>query len=373
MNAYRGKSRRGFLYVQATGRRVLRACGTSDRHLVRAMKRMLAELRERRQWDLLAAVIGGQRTLGALYDAYATGPAALETLRAELRAVDLEPFVATWLADYRSNGGSPRNAPIYEMQVRSLVVAPFPSTALTPATVKAWLRDLDMTSGAKRNRLMALRSFVRYLVTEGVLATNPIRDVAPPKKNAPSLRWESEAVDRAVVAAAPDPRMAALFAFIHATGADVSPVVERTLRKDIDLARGVARIRGTKSAKRDVHEAVIEPWALPALAAYLKGMMPHVHPWAGLSRYQAAAAHKGAAVAAGVPGYTLRQARHSVAVRARQAGRSFEWIAAQLGNSVYQVATVYGRFGLTTDERLATDQATTPQTPTSRGTGGRHA
>lgn len=373
MNAYRGKSRRGFLYVRATGRRYLRACGTSDRHLVRAMKRMLADLRERRQWDLLEAVIGEQRTLGELYDAYARGPAALEALREQLRAVDLAPYVATWLADYRSNGGSPRNAPIYEMQVRSLVVAPFPSTELTPARVKAWLRDLDMTSGAKRNRLMALRSFVRYLVAEGVLATNPIREVETPKKNPPSLRWESEAVDRAVVAAAPDARMAALFAFIHATGADVSPVVERTLRKDIDLTRGVARIRGTKSAKRDVHEAVIEPWALETLGAYLKGMMPHVHPWAGLSRYQAAAAHKAAAITAGVPGYTLRQARHSVAVRARQAGRSFEWIAAQLGNSVYQVATVYGQFQLTTEERLATDLATSPSKAPSRGAGARHA
>lgn len=81
------------------------------------------------------------------------------------------------------------------------------------------------------------------------------------------------------------------------------------------------------------------------------------------TRFQAAWHHKAAAATAGAPGYTLRMARHSWAVRARQAGHSFEDIAAQLGNSVYQVATVYARFTLTTadriGQRMTTEQATT--------------
>lgn len=93
-------------------------------------------------------------------------------------------------------------------------------------------------------------------------------------------------------------------------------------------------------------------------------MMPHVAPWAGITRYMPAWHHAAASKAADAEGYTLRMARHSVAVRARKAGRSFEWIAAQLGNTVYQCATVYGAFSHDVAERLeearATPDATRP-------------
>lgn len=368
MNAYRGASKRGYLYVQATGARKLRACGTADRHIVRAMRRMLAELRGRRAWDLLEAVLDDRITLGQLYDAYALQ--RLEGLRAELAAVDLVPHVDAWIAYYLASGRSATNAPIYRAQVLSLLGERCLSSELTPARVMTWLQGLTITSGAKRNRLMALRSFVRYCVQRGVLATNPIREVEAPKKNPPSLRYESPTVDAAIVAHARTAfglPMAALFAFVHATGADLSPVLQHTLRGDLDLTRGVARLRGTKHAKRHVHDAIIDPWALPILREYLATMLPTVRPWATIDRYQAAKAHQASAVACAVPGYTLRMARHTWAVAHRRAGDSLEAIAAQLGNSVYQVATVYARFTPTIDERLrdamATDLATSPIQP----------
>ncbi len=40
----------------------------------------------------------------------------------------------------------------------------------------------------------------------------------------------------------------------------------------------------------------------------------------------------------------MKDARHSVAVRLRKAGRTFEEIAAQLGTSVYQVVNVYAKY-----------------------------
>jgi hypothetical protein len=45
----------------------------------------------------------------------------------------------------------------------------------------------------------------------------------------------------------------------------------------------------------------------------------------------------------GIEDYTLKDARHSVGVRMRLAGKSFEEIAEQLGTSVYQAVTVYTR------------------------------
>lgn len=346
------------IYVPwSKGRAKQRSCGTSDRLVVRGMQRLVAALADQRRWSLLDAVIDGRCTLGRLYDEHVAN--RLDTLDHELQAIDLTPLVADWIADYLANGKSARNAPIYEAQVRTLIGATFPSHELTPARVKAWIAGMTgLSSGSRRGRLMALRSFVRYCVTVGALPTNPLRDVEAPKKNPPSMRYEAQAVDEAIVAATSDPALRALFAFVHATGADVSPVLEHTLRSDLDLERGVARLRGTKHAKRQVHEAIIEPWALPALRAYLGLMLPHVKPWAHLDRYAAAKAHKAIAAAVGAPGYTLRQSRHSVAVRARKAGRSFEWIAAQLGNSVYQVATVYGRFTPTLDERVSEGHAT---------------
>jgi integrase len=51
--------------------------------------------------------------------------------------------------------------------------------------------------------------------------------------------------------------------------------------------------------------------------------------------------------------YTLKNARHSVSVRARKRGASLEWIAQQLGHkSIYQAANVYARFEKDADERL---------------------
>ena len=100
----------------------------------------------------------------------------------------------------------------------------------------SWIDSLThLTSGSKRGRLMALRSFVRYCVRTGALAANPLRDVEAPKKNAPSMRYEPQATDEALVAATPDERYRELFAFVHATGADLSPVLQHTLRSDIDL------------------------------------------------------------------------------------------------------------------------------------------
>lgn len=289
MNAYRGKSRRGYLYVHGRAGRKLRACGTTVPSVVRSMKRMLAELRARRQWEFLEPVVDGRLSLGALFDAWVAND--LDGLRVRLASIELASYVEPWLADYLSNGKSARNAPIYRSQVQSFVGRWARSHELTPANVSAWLRGANISSGSKRNRLMALRSFVRYLVRMGVLASNPIRDVETPKKNAPSMRYEAQAVDEAIVAAAPSRILAALFALVHGTGADLSPVLERTERRDIDLARGVVRLRGTKHAKRHVHEAIIEPWALPAVAAYLQGMMPHVKPFASLENVSHSRAH----------------------------------------------------------------------------------
>ena len=54
--------------------------------------------------------------------------------------------------------------------------------------------------------------------------------------------------------------------------------------------------------------------------------------------------------------YTLRDARHSWAVRGRKRGGSLEEIASQLGHkNIYMAATVYGVFKPTIEERKASN------------------
>lgn len=341
---FRGRARTGYVYVpHSAGGWKQRTTGTSDKRVVRQMERMVAALRDQpERWPLLDAVYGGTLPLNRLYAAWSANDVA--SLQARVSAVDLVAHVAPWLADYAARGGSAVNGPVYRQRVLSFLGTVCLAPDLTPQRVKAWLARLDVSSGTRRGYLMALRSFVAYLVETGVLATNPIRDVSAPKKNPPRLVWRDLDTDQRIVDAAPTEALRALYALIHGTGADLSATITHTRRGDVDLDRGVVRLRGTKTAKRDRHEVIIDPWALPALRDYLGAMLPTVRPWAALTRYIASWHHAAVCQRMGIADYTLRDARHSCAVRWRQAGRSFEWIAAQLGNSVYQVATVYARF-----------------------------
>jgi len=76
--------------------------------------------------------------------------------------------------------------------------------------------------------------------------------------------------------------------------------------------------------------------------------------FAGVSRYKVYWFHKQACAALKIDDLRVHDARHSLAVRWRKHGIGLEVIAAQLGHAnVLQVATIYGRFQPTMDEREA--------------------
>jgi integrase len=216
------------------------------------------------------------------------------------------------------------------------------STDLNPARVKAWMASLDVTSGTRRQYLYAVTGFAQYLVDVEVLADFPLSRVKAPKKNPSRVRHEAESVDLAIVNAA-SLKYRALFAFIKATGVDVS-VALKTLRRDIDLTRGVAELKGTKTAKRQVHNAIIEGWAIPIITEHVKNLTPNAPLWPDITRFGVQNHHKRCCKAVEVQGYTLRDSRHSVAVRMLEAGYNIMEIAEQLGNSPDLVARVYARF-----------------------------
>jgi integrase len=354
-----------YLYVplQSGGVR-LRTTGTKDAGVYRGMKRMVAQLKDARRWALLTAVHSGRLTLGALYDAHAAN--ALDALEASLSASKLAAHANAYLAHLQSLGRVERYVGGVERSLQHFIAATASGTTadLTTAAVTAWISGLDASPGTRRQYLYAVTGFARYLVRVGVLASYPLGAVEAPDKNPARKRWETEANDRRIVEAA-SPKYRALFAFIKATGCDVSTAF-RTRRRDVDLDRARVRLQGTKTAQRDVDEAIIEAWALPYLSEHCATHTANALLWPeGAGKpgkhgrhetpfYSVAGAgkhHDKCCAALELEDYTLKDARHSVAVRMRFAGYDYEQIAGQLGNSAYQVAKVYARFTPTLDRK----------------------
>jgi integrase len=343
----------------------LRTTGTGNATVYRGMKAMLVKLRDARRWALLAAVVNGRLTLGALYDSHVAN--TLDALEASLSASRLDSHVLAYRQALASLGRAPRYVAGVSTKLASFIAAcPSGTTAdLTIPVVARWLGSLRTTPGTRRQYLFAVTGFARHLVRSGVLAGYPLTGIEAPKKNAPRMRYVSEADDLRIVQAA-SPKYRALFAFIKATGCDVSTAF-RTLRRDVDLERGVAELRGTKTARRHVQEALIEAWALPYLRVPLTNALPNAPLWPpktgkigahgrrfteGYSVSGAGHHHKATCKALGIASYTLKDARHSVAVRmARQGYTPFE-IAEQLGTSADLVASTYARFIVKIERRV---------------------
>lgn len=300
----------------------------------------------------------------------------LDDLLKRLADVDLSLYLDGWEQWVKSNLGDTGTAEMYRAQVETLILPngegspEFLQSALTTAKVNAWLAEKNVTTGYKRKLLYALFSFVRYLIESGVFDHNPIEHITRPKKGKKRVRWETEQNDIRIVNAAVGDYQT-LFAFIKATGAEVSPATQLVVREiqlwpeDEGRYCGFAHIPGTKTETRDRHDVLIEKWARPYIERAIQGKLPNARVWAGISRYQAHWHHQNAAAAVEVTDYTLRDSRHSWAVRGRKARPqvSFEAIAEQLGNTVAVVADVYADFKMTPEERIrdgvpATETAT---------------
>jgi len=307
---------------------------------------MVLELKDRQEWEVLEAVYYGRLTLAALYRDYAGN--ALDTVKAQLRGIRLADHLDGWVAWVRALGGAVQTAATYRAQVETLITTETQLHELTAPRISQWLTEVpDVTTGTRRKYLYALRSFIGYLQERGLLQYDPSAAVKTPKKNKARLVWHTEDVDKRIVDAAPA-EFRALFALIKATGAEVSPAVAMT-RGDIDLNAGLVHIKGTKNEKRDRHDAIIEAWALPYLREHCRSLIGNVALWPTLTRYRVYDVHQATCAALGIEDYTLRDARHSWAVRSRKRGESLEAIMAQLGH--YMAATIYGKFKPTIEER----------------------
>lgn len=353
----RGKKGNQSIYVPTRhGGLVQRSCGTAVPSLVRGMKRMVIELRDRSMasgnWAILDAVFTNRARLFEVYTAYTSGQ--LADLEARLSAKNIAASLAGWIGWVRANrDADARTADVYWQQVTTLVPqgGTFLAIELTKERVMDWLASrAKASSGTRRKYLYALKSFVRYLVDTGVLAADPLAGLQAPKKNRARRRCVTADIDEQIVRAT-IPKYRALFAFIKGTGCDVGSAL-RAQRGDVNVFGKRANIRGTKTDRRQVHGAAIEPWAIEYLDRRAISATPrHALLFPDLTRNGATKHHARICETLGVDDYTLKDSRHSVGVRMRKAGRSFEEIAAQLGSSVYQIVTVYAAYDV--DEQAA--------------------
>ncbi len=370
------------------GGRVKRSTGTLHRATALAMERMIEVLgpRGRREWDLLALLVGNRLSVAELYDAY--GANDLAGLRQRLDDVDLGAHVAGWRAWAVDRVGA-TSVDRYEAHLRTLVAdgVPYPRSRFTAPEIARWLgarhaltqkrrptartaerRQKEDERGAKeptpkvprpigsatrRKYLAAVSSFGKYLKEIGVVERNPARDVdAPPPSRPRVVEIALADVMRIVEHARPPYR--ALFALLYGSGIEVSTALRLT-ESDVDAPRREVRARGTKTHSRDRIVRIAE-WAWPHFVKHLNTLTPGARLFRldteSIDRWDVGTVHRETLRALELPHHRVHDARHFYAIRAVRVGTPYELVARQLGHvDVAMVAKVYGRFAPRSDER----------------------
>lgn len=338
---------------RSTGPAVPRALGTRSAPVVspdvaRAIQRMLDALVARGEWAVLDAMAAGHVAPVRVLAAWRAHD--LAGLLARLHDVELRDLVARW----------PAASEKARRQVVRLVGDGWRRSAFTAPEVVRRLADLGV--GQPNRYHAALSSFARWLVQTGVLASNPVRDVARAREAPPVVRaLAPEDVGR-VLAAITDPEDRARAALMAATGLELQATA-RLRHRDVEEDRLDAR--GTKTMHRTrTVVLLLREYAGPWLAWYRRGL-PDAPVFArGVRAFQA-----GVTRAASAVGVTMRPAhdwRHTLAVTALRRGVSAQVVAHQLGHgSTALTLRVYGRYVPSIAElHSATERATgVPETP----------
>ncbi|HVX38772.1 MAG TPA: site-specific integrase [Gemmatimonadaceae bacterium] len=345
------------------GKWVARTSGTRDAATAKKMQRMLDELGPlgTRAWDVLARLEAKTLSVADLWDLWVACDKDLDAVRARLDDVDLEPMVATWREVMLgpSGGVAADTAQHYVAAVRLLIVegAPFKRSALTTKRLRDWIAGMSgVESATVRKRGQGMRRFTRYLVGRHVLATDPMRDVELPAPGRPRVNYLETADAKRLADAQPAPYRA-FSALLAGSGIEVS-VVLTLRRRDVDEDNREIRAAGTKTHSRD-RIVRIADWAWEYVEPLLDELHPDAllfaaipHRWAPQEAHNdaiAALLKKGHAIYAG---YTMRDHRHTYAVRAIRAGTPAELVARQLGHvNAVLVHKVYGRFAPSQEER----------------------
>ena len=273
----------------AGGRWVKRSTGFTDKRDALRVERMIGVLgpRGRNGTDLLARVVDGRLELRDLLAAYERND--LESLRASLSDVDLEPLVDEWLriAAERIAADTVQH---YRHIVRTFIPpgSPFPRSRFSVDAIEPWIASYPAGRSTRRKVHASLSQFAGFLVRRRLLPVNPLRSIQPPRAAQPRLQWRTTADMQRLANAQPEPYRT-LSALLGGTGIEVS-VACGLHRRDVETERKEIRAAGTKTHARDRIVRVAE-WAWPYCEAHIKGMHPNAPLFPSVDRWSARDIH----------------------------------------------------------------------------------
>jgi integrase len=314
--------------------------GTTSKDIADDVERMVDGFRAQRKWTWINLIAEKKVKLPLAYDAFVDGQieaffaAAIE----EDSDVDLDPLIADW--------GERANAR-YLIQVRELIPAGtrFPVSLFTRAELKARLLKLGVGPSTVRKYRSALSALAKSLIEDGVIDTNPTRDIAMPdmKKSDKALKCLNPVQSKKLVLSL-DGEQRVIEATMFGSGAEWQ-AIERLQKSDVDTKLRLIWAHGTKTERfgsfRDRWIEVTEDWCWEILKAWVKNMTPDALVFSTLEK-TALERHQRAAKVFGFPHTTLHQYRHTFAKMwiargatgdMRPDGRNTQWLKNQLGHA----------------------------------------
>ncbi len=290
-------------------------------------------------------------------------------------AVTVADYAAAWLAD---RDIAPRTRAHYRHLLDRHVLPAFGDLlvqgAISPAAVRTWHASLASTTGptAKAQAYALFKSVLATAVEDGLIATNPckIRGAAAAKR---AKQIEPATLDELVVIAEHMPARSRLLVPLAGWCALRFGEVAELRRKDIDLDRGVLRIRravvrvggqtivGKPKSSAGVRDVAIPPHLLPMVRQHLRehaqigpdGLLFYGVKGGNLPHSTMLWQFHRAAEAAGRPDLTPHALRHTGAVLAAQSGATLVELMGRLGHTTPALAMRYQHASADRDRALA--------------------
>jgi integrase len=256
----------------------------------------------------------------------------------------LSHWIGEWANDMvRRNAVTAQTANKYLRQVGT-----FEGTVLgdlTPPKIRKWLQGLPV--GQPNRYRAAMSAFCSFLTREGVIATNPVREVPSSAESTPRDRHLTPTEAKGLVTWLDHNgyrEAAFLQAILLCTAADVESAL--ALKLESFHADNEVMVAGTKTNNRHRVCYVTKSWApiwdifvRPYLARRMTG-----EPLFRESYFLHRRRFEKALAALGIADYTMKDHRHTWAVQAFRDGIPLHAIAHQLGHSNPAMALkVYGR------------------------------
>lgn len=300
---------------------------------------------------LLAGHLSARQVAEALGTSHAAlhgvgqGVEVLRRLLHEAEDQTLATLVPRWL-DSLSTSGEKQRA-LYEVRLLKWEQAGFTRLShFQPERMQAFLNRLPLQPTTKWFYHATVMRFLTWCHGQEVLRAVP-RWPAPPKGK-PRDQWlDRPDIDRLLTHTS-DPILRAAWALAYGGAVEASLIVS-VRRRDLDPARRMVMLRGTKTSYRR-REARIEPWAWPHLWAVAQACLPEavlvpLHP------QRLSKVHRALLAQCDLPGLRLHDARRSWAVRMLRAGVPMEAVSRQMGHgSAQMVLQVYGRFATSAND-----------------------